>query len=492
MKSGVLNLVFFFVLFRSFAQDSITVLKAPENFKDRHKAISYFNKIDQTIHVDLEYGWNVSRYLYDTSFQLLKEYTIPKTGYFYAGHKDTLNFASEMITKKGVFEIFRDRDDIVVYHIDFEKKKDEKVFELRLRQSEYDEKMLAVLPDKNKLRIISYSSKKDKLNLYTWFPGEDVTKKVFDLPEHNLSPQEEKKFGNLNKIKFKKYLSYFPVNRTDMEYPVNIPGNGRVFYNDEKIYIGLMMPNYLGVYLMEIGETEIKHYNFIINAGMSAIQADYYKAKRPFFTVYDSLLIINNSSIYQFEFLFYSLNTLQQLKKYSVPVKDSISRLVHSELIQKGTYGSRNQEKVLEKEKRFMLRMIDGSQFITLSGISADSLTITFGSYNQTAGLGGTLLAIGTGMLSSFAFLNVNNAHFIVFIISIRNKFLYSHSRFSNSTFTPSNNTHVITITDKLLDDLDVKEIVSSSTFLVQINSDYYIGAYNKEIDKFKVFRYSK
>jgi len=492
MKTVILSSVFLFLNYSSFAQDSITVLAAPHGFKERHKAISYYNKYNQQIHIDLEYENKITRQLYDNSFRLLKEYTIGKDGYFYTGHRDTLNFASEMIIGNGVFEIFRDRDDIVVYHIDFEKKNDEKVFELRLRQNEFDERMLAVLPGKNNLRIIGYSAKKDKLNLYTWSPGENIKKKTFDLPEHNLSPKEEKKFGNLNKIKFKKYLNYFPVNRTDMEYPINIPGGGKVFYNDEKTYIGIMMPNYLGVYLMEIDDIGIKHHNFFVNDGLSVAQTDYYKAKRPFFTVFDSLLIINNSSSYQFEFLFYSLNTDQQIKKYSVPVKDSLNKLVHSQLIQKGTYGSRNQEKVLENEKRFMLRMIDGSQFLTLSGISTDSLTITFGSYNQTAGLGGTLLALGTGMLSSLAFLNVNNAHLIFYITSTRNKFLYSHSKFSKTSFTPSANQHVITITDKLLDDIDVKEIASSSTFLVQVNNDYYIGPYNKQIDKFKVFKYSK
>jgi hypothetical protein len=273
---------------------------------------------------------------------------------------------------------------------------------------------------------------------------------------------------------------------------MNIPGNGKVFYDDEKVYIGIMMPNYLGVYLMEIDDSGIKHHNFFVNDHLSVAQTDYYKAKRPFFTIHDSLLIINNSSNYQFEFLFYSLKTDQQIKKYSVPLKDSLNKLVHSELIQKGTYGSRNQEKVLENEKRFMLRMIDGSQFLSLSEISPDSLTITFGSYNQTAGLGGTLLAIGTGMLTSFALLNVNNAHVIFYATSTRNKFLYSHSKFSKDSLIPSTSQSVTTIIDKLLDDIDVKEMGSSSTFLLQVNNSYYIGAYNKQIDKFKIFRYTK
>ena len=491
MRTGTFFIIFLLVSFYCTAQDSIATINSPDNFKARHTTVAYFNKLDQTMHVDFEYEKKITRRLYNASYQLLKEYTIPKSGYFYSNHPDTLIFASEMITENGVFEIFRDRDDIVVYRIDFEKGNDEKVFELRLRQSEYDERMLAVLPGRKNLRIIGYSPKKDKLNLYTWYPNGDTNNISFDVPEHNMTPQEEKKFGKTIRVKFKKEFKYFPVNRTDEEYPINIPGD-RIFYNDEKIYVGIAMPFYMGVYLMELDEQkkEIKHRNFFINAGLSGLQADYYKAKRPFFTIYDSLLIVNNSSSYQFECLFYSLNTWQQVKKYSASVKDSINKLVHSELVQKGTYGSRNQEKILENEKRFMLRMIDGTQFLTLSVISKDSLTVTFGSFNETAGIGGTLLAIGTGVISSLAFLNVTSSHYIFYITSTRNKFIYSHSRFSTVGLEPSKNDHVNTLTDKLLDDLDVKEIGSASSFIIHYNNQYHVGVLNKVSNHFTIYRY--
>jgi hypothetical protein len=173
-----------------------------------------------------------------------------------------------------------------------------------------------------------------------------------------------------------------------------------------------------------------------------------------------------------------------------VAIKDSLSKLVHSDLVQKGTYGSRHQEKVLENEKRFMAKMIGGSQFLTLSGISKDSLTVTWGSFNETAGIGGTLLAIGTGFVTSLAFLNVNSTHFIFYITSTRNKFIYSHSRFSIADLEPSKNDHVSTLTDKLLDDLDVKEIANASSFVIHFKNEYHVGVFNKAKNNFNIYRY--
>ena len=121
MKATIFSIIFFLFAFNGNAQDSIATINSPDNFKGRHTTVAYYNKIDQTIHVDLEYEKKITRRLYNASYGFLKEYTIPKTGYFYSNHPDTLNFASEMITDNGVFEIFRDRDDIAVYRINFDK-----------------------------------------------------------------------------------------------------------------------------------------------------------------------------------------------------------------------------------------------------------------------------------------------------------------------------------------------------------------------------------
>ena len=481
----------FFCFGNVFPQQLISSLKGPQYFNKDNLVISYYDSISHKIYISYQNGFDITRQLYDTSFNLLGEYSLT-AGAITLSEKEKFigsAFVSPLCTKKGVFEVYADKNEISIYKPDFNNKKDSLIEVINFSKNRKEDRILSFMPGEKDLKILLYNSKENLLNIFQWSPGQASTTISFSLPRSTLTNEEEKNYSNRCRIDFKKIEGL----KADKLNKVNpFPVYDHILFTDTKIYLQLVLPFSAGIHVMELdlAEKNLRYKNYFINSVEINTGTIKNVKKSPVSTIFDSILVIQNSSHYRFEFYFYNLRTNELIKSYSVPVKDSIYTLVHSPLFQKGTYGSPDQEKELENETAFM-RKINGSfSYMSTASYSKDSIVFTLASLQNTEGIEGTLLSFSTMPLGYMANIRFGNFQFIPYLTSTRNKLLYAHAKFDMQTFNASISRSVKTILDDILTYFNRREIGSNSTFLIQTSSSILISAFNKSTKLFDVYKF--
>lgn len=478
------------------AQKPFISIPSEKGFKAVDNATSSFDPVNNTFHLVLQEGNTIYRRIYDTNFTLLEEYRSESRDITFSEKSSfKANYIAPLCTTKGYFELFSTGNGVLVYKPDFTIKKDSlyATFSFKLTKKG-GEKLLSVIPDSD-LKILTYARETNTLKIYQWSPGDSAKTYSFILPEKSMSKEEEKLYTKSSQIKLSQLWgsAFSAVKINSIQ---SLPTANHLYYSDNKFYIVIGTPNSVGRYVMSIDldKNELNTHTYFINSLENAFvqpgQTNYGQ-KDMVSTVFDSTLVIQNSSNYRFEYYFYNINTHALIRKYSVPVKDSMYELVHSALTQKGTYASRDQEKDITRERAFM-RKINGSfWYITLSALSPDSVVFTLAALKYTEGIGGTLLSVATASAGFMANIHIGNLQIIPYLTSSRYKLYYAHSRFSTDGFVPARDSTVTTALDQIIDTFEAKELASHSSFFIQKEEEAIIGVFNKETLLFDIYKFS-
>lgn len=474
----------------SVAQNIVASIKSVPGFKRDDFATSYFDSVSNTYHLNLQNKNEISRQLYDTNFNLISNYTIESAKISFSERAiQKTHFLAPLCTSKGTYEIFSDQDDILIYKIDFDAKKDSLVAQFKFDKKKPVEKIISLLPDKEDLKILTYNNDNGYLRVYKWSPGMATETFQFDTPVTNLSQEEEKKYGKAVQIKLKTIGPASPIKINSTQ---TLPRGSGIYYDSDRIYMLMGIPYSMGVYVMSIdlAKNQFESHNYFINSFEVNSGSINYLKKHLVASIFDSTLVIQNSSHYRFEYLFYDLTTNELIKKHSVQVEDSIYKLVHSDLIQKGSFASSNEEKEIKREKAFMRKIDDSFSYMTLSSINKDSIIFTLAALEITQTAFGTLLSLATLPVGVMANIHIGNLQIIPYLTSYRYKFLYAHSKFNTRTFEASKNNTVETLLDKILDTFKMRDLSSNSSFFFQKKEEAFIGIYNKDADKFDIYKF--
>ncbi|MEI9958609.1 MAG: hypothetical protein WDM90_20400 [Ferruginibacter sp.] len=266
----------------------------------------------------------------------------------------------------------------------------------------------------------------------------------------------------------------------------------QLFYDENKIYIVLNTPYKTGVHLLELNPQNgtSSFTNFLINKTAPDDRSTY-RENFVSATAFDSLFIIQNSTTTSLEYYFYNIKSKQLLQHYKATTDDSFYTIVNSSLKQSGTYGSKNEDKEINNERLFMRRKNKGTLFLKAFKTDNDSLLISFGSYNPTEGVGGTLLSFATMGLSSMLLYNpANFFQFTPYLTTSRNKFLFAYSKFCLSSLQPSTATNIETVLNKLVTDKKIEGLKKESSFIIDKKNQLFIGIFDKEKNKYLINRY--
>ncbi len=478
------------------SQTPFISIKSVPGFKADDIATSSFDSVSNIYHLNLQNGNKIYRKIYDSSFNLLSEYSFTSGEITFSEKvSPKANFISPLCTSKGYFEIFFINSDngILVYKPDFAKKKDSLFAEINFEWiKKGGEKLLSIMPDFDGLKILTYSNELNALKIYQWFPGDSIKTFSFTLPEKSLSKEEEKIYAKECRIKFRSLWDHQLVS-AKINSIQSLPKGNNIFYSKNRIYILFPIPYSMGIYILSIDldKKELTAHNYFINSLKDNAGDNIYIKKNMVSMVFDSTLVIQNSSYLRFEYLFFNINTHELLKKYSIPVEDSIYLLVHSNLAQKGTYGSRDEEKEIKNEKKIMRKTSGSFSFMNLSSKDQDSAVFTLATLKFNPGVAGTILMAATFPISpGIAITHIGNLQDIPYLTSSRCKLLYAHSLFNIKTLEPSKDSSVTTALDKILDTFAMRELGSNSSFFVQKNDGTLIGILNKERTLFDIFRF--
>lgn len=464
------------------SQDFSGFIKAPGKFKKTDYAASYFNPVNNLVYINFQSANEITRRQYDTSFSLLKEYTFNSESISYSRDLSKVNFVAPLTTSSGTFEIFADKDDILVYRLDFTQKKDSLATSFRFTKKN-GEKLISLLPDLEDLKILTYLDDENKLKIYRWKPGSTTEEMLFSLPKSNLDKEQEELYTKSCRIKFNKLKQ---LNAKRINAVNTFPEETSVFYSDNMIYMLLTIPFDVGTYVitLDLMDNTIRTKNYFLNPIIVNAGNDPYLIKRPDASVFDSTLIIKNTSRRQFEYYFYNIQTEKLLKNYSVPLKDSIRYLVHSPVIQKGTYWSRDDEKIRKNTA------VSGFQNFSLTDYTLDSVTYMLFSISETEGVGGTLLSLATLPIGYAANFHIGNLQVIPYLTLKRSVLIYSYSKFSRKDYIPSSAQLLISNLDLIMDSNKLKDLHQNSSFFIRYDKQAIIGIFNKDKGGFEMIKF--
>ena len=317
-------------------------------------AVGYFNPHNNTFVLEQQSKGIITRMLYDTLFNLKKKYTIPADSVSFSEKSKKPLFLKEYCTAENTYEIYANNKGIEIWQLDFEAGTDKKAAALALQEHYKDERIIAILPGTDKVSFLTFSPKQEKIFLYNYFPGRGIfLQRDFTLPEQSLTKAEIKERGKFLAVKYTAGLNGLFV--SDLKNPSNYqisPAN-QLLYNDTAIFIILSTPYNAGVHLLQLNRNNgnVSFKNFLINK-INPDKINTPVEKIPIATAYDSLLIIQNSNAAMLEYSIYNLNTKELIKRYEAEGDNSLYSLVHSDLKQIGTYGSKDEEKELSNERR--------------------------------------------------------------------------------------------------------------------------------------------
>ncbi|HKB43559.1 MAG TPA: hypothetical protein VKC90_04190 [Chitinophagaceae bacterium] len=490
MRKFFIQLALQCIVLSAISQKKIAALNVDKNFQIEDYAKAYYNKYKNSFGIVLQNGNNFTRLMYDGNFNLTDSFSFnANTITFNYNQSNRLKFLTNISLEGENYEAYADREKIVFINPDFKDKIDKIIYEHIMAQTEKDETLLAVFPGRNEIRILSASFRKNKLFLYTWKPDRNIIKASLDLPESNITDEQQKKeIPKIARINFSRYLTNLtvqPIKQTSLLGS----RNASLHYSDSIAYIKIATPYNLGVYIMELNliTNQLKGINFFINSLKDNASDNAYQHKNVTSLIYDTLLILKNASDKIFEYYFYDIRTGKQLKKYSSS-SNNLNALIHSDLKQKGTWGSANEEKEFDNYKQYLRK--GGRGIIVAATVSTDSLTITNLFLQPTSGVAGTLLDFLVPLPLDFAGMPMYITSFMPPLGKFRDKIIYAHSRFSIKDLLPSNSTSVTTALDYLLTDKNSENISLNSSFFINNNESYYLGYYSKDSKKIEIYRY--
>jgi hypothetical protein len=471
-------------------QEKISDVAVSNNFQPGDYAKGYYNQYENNFRVTLQNGNAFTRFLYDSNFNLLDSFSFDTRAitFNYTDLKK-LKFLAAITIESGSYEVYAEEKRIVLVKPDFKSKTDKTVYEHSIAQTEKDETLLAVFPGRDVIRILSASFKTDKLLLYTWSPGGAVAKDSFDLPESNITDEKLKKeIPKTARIKFSRSLTNLVIQPLD-QTSIMARDDSYLYYSDSLVYIHTGTPYNLGVYVIELNlhTRQFKGTNYLVNTLKDNASDKAYLHKTATGLIYDTLLVVKNGSERVYEFYFYDVRTGVLLKKYSSPPSE-LKGLIHSDMKQKGSWASANEEKDFDNYKKFLRK--GGRGVILAAAVSRDSLTLTNLYLIPTTGIAGSLLDVFVPLPLELAGMPFYASAFIPPVGKSRDKIIYAHSRFSIRDLSPSASTNVTTVFDDLLDDRNAKEISSHSSFLINKKDSYYLGYYSKDSNKIEIYRY--
>lgn len=450
---------------------------------------SYYNPYTNSFVVAQQGVGMISRQLFDTAFQLKKSYTAKtETISFTAGRKKNI-YLQEYCTPGMNYEIYSTEKSIEIWSVDFEKSTDTKVAAMQLQQQYKDERLVAAIPGTYKLSLLCISPKQNKLLLYNFFPGHEILLQgEYLLPGISLTADEIRERGKYLAVQYSNSMRGIftaALNKTGFFHIT--PGN-QLLYNDTALFFLLRVPFKAGYHLLELNRSngQMRMTNFLINK----LEAGHFGTSYemiPAATLYDSLLVLQNSNSLSLEYYFYNIRSGQLLAKHTAGADNSIYKIVHSDLHQAGTYGSKDEEKDISSERLFLRRKNKGTVFLNVSHADADSLLLSFGSYVPTEGIGGTLVSVAT-----MAVTNLMSAPFKLglYLFMTRNKFLFAYSKFSLKTLAPSGASGITTLLDTIVSVARSDEASTKNSFIIEKDGHLYIGNYYKDIDRFKIVKY--
>ncbi len=194
------------------AQDKIAEIPCKNGFSASDEANGYFIPGTANLIVAEQIGHTLHRTLYDSGFNAQSTYTVEANRYtFKKNHPNLPKFAMEL-PLKNYYEVYSSGIKVIITKLDFEKKQDSIVFtmdfpkptldlSLTFSFSSKEERLLAVFPYSQGLRVLTYSQKKDKLILYQWNESGNTDTIAFDLPASSLSPAETAKYSKDAQVK---------------------------------------------------------------------------------------------------------------------------------------------------------------------------------------------------------------------------------------------------------------------------------------------------
>lgn len=455
-------------------------------------AVGYFNPHNSTLILEQQSKGIITRMLYDTLFNLKKKYSVPADSISFSEKSRKPLFLKEYCTAENVYELYANNKGIEIWQLDFETGTEKKAAALALQEHYKDERIIAILPGTDKVSFLTLSPRQEKVFLYNYFPGRGIFLQWdFTLPEHSLTKEELKERGKFLAAKYPAGLSNLFV--SDLKNPSNYqisPAN-QLLYNDTAIFIILRTPYNAGVHLLQLNlkNGNVSFKNFLINK-INPDKTGTPVERIPVATAYDSLLIIQNSNATMLEYRIYNLNTKELIRKYEAEGDNSLYSIVHSDLKQIGTYGSKDEEKELTNERRFLRRKNKGLLFMKAGKADNDSLLITFGSFVMTEGIGGTFLGFATSSIGFYLFTPIGTFGVVPYLTLSRNKFLFAHSKFSLQTLQPSTANNLTTTIDKIANDKKIDDLERNSSFIIERNEKLYVGIFNKKKGKYEIFTY--
>ncbi len=490
-KAALLCLFISTIFFPAFSQVFEFHIPLSVNEKDAD-AVGYFNPHSNMFVLEQQNKGIITRMLYDTLFNLQKKYTVPADSISFSEKSRKPIFLKEYCTAEHTFEIYANNKGIEIWQLDFEKGTEQKTASLALQEHYKDERIIAILPGSEKVSFLTYSPKQEKLFLYNYFPGKSFfLQRDFTLPEQSLTKEEIKERGKFLAVKYPGSLGGLFV--SDLKNPSNyqVSAANQLLYNDTAIFILLRTPYNAGVHLLQLNRDNgnVSFKNFLINK-INPDKINTPVEKIPIATAYDSLLIIQNSNAGMLEYSMYHLNTKQLIIKHEAEGDNSLHSLVQSDLRQIGTYGSKDEEKELTNERRFLRRKNKGVLFMKAIKEDNDSLLLTFGSFIETEGLSGTLLSLATSNIGVYFYTPIGIFVVVPYLTLSRNKFLFAHSKFSLQTLQPSLAANLTTPIDKIASDKKIDDLERGSSFIIERDKKLYVGVFNKEKDKYEVFIY--
>ena len=490
MKKSLLQFIFYFAVVSAVAQQKIATIDPGNGFSSQDPATGYYDKYRNQYRINLQNGSYLTRLLYDINFNLADSFSYKVNDISFNYNQDKrLYFLTSISFEDESCEVYANQYKVVFVRSDFAGKKDSRIYEHTIKQTEGDERLLAVFPAGKQIKILSVSLDKDKLFVYSWQAGGNTTKTDFDLPESNITDAKQKKeIPKIARIKFRDQLGRLSVKSlretTLMGYPYRT-----LYYSDDAAYILLHSPYNLGVYLMEFDlvNNQFKGTNYFVNTLKDNASDNINLHKNATGILFDSLLIIRNASDRVYEYYFYNIKTGNILKKYSSSPGD-LKELIHSEIKQKGSWASGHEEKEIDSYKAFLRKAAAGDIFT--AAVSPDSLTITNLAIQQTTGIEGTLLDVFVPMRLNMLGVPSYVTSMLPPLGVYRNKIIYAHSRFSVKDLSLSKSTTVTTVLDRLLDDRNAEIISRASSFVIRKDDAWFLGVYSKDSKKIEVYKY--
>lgn len=473
------------------AQKTAFNIPAPKGFEVDHHATASHNPFTGNYHLVTQQAKNILHRLYNDRFELVCEYESESPDITFSERRSPkANYFAPLCTRNGYYELFGTSNGVLVYKPDFENKKDSLVRSFSYNWVKKSGlKLISVMPDTADLKLFTYSKEKNAFVIYKWIPGEDSVEYVFNLPEKFLTKEEEKSYPDCqSKYKFMWDIG-FPATQLGIIQPM--PKSNTLLYKGDQIYLILGLRYSMGqqVIHIDLGKQSIDIHNYFINSYKDNTGTFNNIKKNMVSILYDSTLIIQNSSIFRFEYLFYNIKTHALIKKYSVLVEDSLYRFMHSSLTQKGTYGSAKQEKDITREKAFMRKVNGSFGFINIAAVENDSIVLTLSDLKETEGIGGTLLSAVTMSVGFMANIHIGNLQLVPYLTSRRYKLFFAHSVFNKNTWEPApgGNRNITTLLDTIIDTFENMELSGSSSFLIEKHNEILIGVLNTEKNTFDI-----